>query len=232
MGEQWLAYPVLMEADEKAEYAAVIDINLDDIKEPILALPNDPDASALLSEVQGDTIDEVFIGSCMTNIGHFRAAGKLLAKVTESIPTRLWIAPPTKMDKAQLIEEGYYSIYGSVGARVEMPGYSLCMGNQARVAPKSTVVSTSTRNFPNRLGQGANVYLASAELAAVAAILGRLPTADEYRTFMADIDATADDTYRYLNFDQLPEFVERGKSVEISEEVMENAKKSYNAFIS
>lgn len=217
--EQWLANPVLMEADKKAEYAAVIDINLDDIKEPILALPNDPDASALLSEVQGNTIDEVFIGSCMTNIGHFRAAGKLLDKVTEPIPTRLWIAPPTKMDKAQLIEEGYYSIFGSVGARVEMPGCSLCMGNQARVAPKSTVVSTSTRNFPNRLGKDANVYLSSAELAAVTSILGRLPSPEEYRNYMAGIDGFSDDTYRYLNFHHLPQFLKSASVVEISEEM-------------
>lgn len=223
--EEWLANPVLLEADPKAEYASIIDINLDDIKEPILALPNDPDASAKLSEVQGNKIDEVFIGSCMTNIGHFRAAGKLLQKVKEPIPTRLWVAPPTKMDEAQLIDEGYYSIFGSAGARTEMPGCSLCMGNQARVAPKSTVVSTSTRNFPNRLGQGANVYLASAELAAVASILGRLPTVEEYHKYMATVDATASDTYRYLNFDQLPNFVNSASSVEISAEMKAAAHK-------
>ena len=223
--EEWLDNPVLMEADKDAEYAAVIDINLEDIKEPILALPNDPDASALLSEVAGDKIDEVFIGSCMTNIGHFRAAGKLLDKVSEPIPTRLWVAPPTKMDEAQLTEEGYYSIFGSAGARTEMPGCSLCMGNQARVAPGCTVVSTSTRNFPNRLGQGANVYLASAELAAVASILGRLPTPDEYLKYMNQVDATAADTYRYLNFDQLPDFVNKASSVEISDEMKAAAHK-------
>ena len=211
--EEWLANPVLMEADKDAEYAAVIDINLDDIKEPILALPNDPDASALLSEVAGDKIDEVFIGSCMTNIGHFRAAGKLLDKVSEPIPTRLWVAPPTKMDEAQLTEEGYYSIFGSAGARTEMPGCSLCMGNQARVAPGCTVVSTSTRNFPNRLGQGSNVYLASAELAAVSSIMGRLPTPEEYLKYMDQVDATAADTYRYLNFDQLPNYLASAKNV-------------------
>merc|ERR1711862_300391 len=177
------------------------------------------------SEVQGNTIDEVFIGSCMTNIGHFRAAGKLLDKVTEPIPTRLWIAPPTKMDEAQLTQEGYYSIFGSAGARMEMPGCSLCMGNQARVAPKSTVVSTSTRNFPNRLGQGANVYLASAELAAVASIEGKLPTVDEYLKYMESVDASAADTYRYLNFDELPEFVKSADSVEISDEMKSAAKK-------
>jgi aconitate hydratase 2/2-methylisocitrate dehydratase len=223
--EEWLSNPVLMEADPKAEYAATIDINLDDIKEPILALPNDPDASALLSEVQGDKIDEVFIGSCMTNIGHFRAAGKLLDKVTEPIPTRLWVAPPTKMDEAQLTEEGYYSIFGSAGARTEMPGCSLCMGNQARVAPGCTVVSTSTRNFPNRLGQGSNVYLASAELAAVSSIMGKLPTPEEYLQYMSQVDGSAADTYRYLNFDELPDFVSSADSVEISEEMKSAAHK-------
>uniref|UniRef100_A0A7S3L3B4 Aconitate hydratase B n=1 Tax=Amphora coffeiformis TaxID=265554 RepID=A0A7S3L3B4_9STRA len=217
--EEWLANPVLMERDEKAEYAAVIDIDLNELKEPVLALPNDPDASALLSEVAGQKIDEVFIGSCMTNIGHFRAAGKLLAKQKEPIPTRLWVAPPTKMDEAQLMEEGYYNIFGASGARTEMPGCSLCMGNQARVAPKSTVVSTSTRNFPNRLGQGANVYLASAELAAVASIEGKLPTVEEYLKYMDDINATAADTYRYLNFHELPDFVKSASTVEISEEM-------------
>jgi len=217
--EEWLSNPVLMEADPKAEYAAVIDINLDELDEPILALPNDPDASAKLSEVAGSHIDEVFIGSCMTNIGHFRAAGKLLAKESKPIPTKLWVAPPTKMDEAQLVEEGYYSIFGTAGARTEMPGCSLCMGNQARVAPKSTVVSTSTRNFPNRLGQGANVYLASAELAAITAIEGKLPSVERYKEIMKEVDATAADTYRYLNFDQLPEFVNRGDSVELSDEI-------------
>merc|ERR1712187_852365 len=201
----------------------IIDIDLNELKEPVLALPNDPDASALLSDVAGEKIDEVFIGSCMTNIGHFRAAGKLLDKVTEPIPTRLWIAPPTKMDKAQLIEEGYYSIFGSVGARVEIPGCSLCMGNQARVAPKSTVVSTSTRNFPNRLGKDANVYLASAELAAVTSILGRLPSPEEYRNYMAGIDTVSEDTYRYLNFHQLPQFVKSASVVEINEDMKVSA---------
>jgi aconitate hydratase 2/2-methylisocitrate dehydratase len=223
--EEWLANPVLMEADAKAEYAAVIDIDLNDLKEPVLALPNDPDASALLSEVQGAKIDEVFIGSCMTNIGHFRAAGKLLQNLEKPIPTRLWIAPPTKMDEAQLVQEGYYSIFGVAGARTEMPGCSLCMGNQARVAPKSTVVSTSTRNFPNRLGQGANVYLASAELAAVASIEGELPSVETYLKYMEQVNTTADDTYRYLNFDELPDFVEKADTVEISAEMKEAAKK-------
>lgn len=225
--EEWLANPVLMEADPKADYHTVIDIDLNNITEPILALPNDPDASATLSQVAGSKIDEVFIGSCMTNIGHFRAAGKLLDKNKSSqpLPTRLWIAPPTKMDEAQLVEEGYYSIFGVSGARTEMPGCSLCMGNQARVAPGSTVVSTSTRNFPNRLGQGANVYLASAELAAIASIEGELPSVETYQKYMAQVNATAADTYRYLNFDQLPDFTKAADSVEISEEMRAAAKK-------
>ena len=192
--EEWLANPLLIEADDDSEYAAVIDIDMDDIKEPILALPNDPDASALLSEVAGEKIDEVFIGSCMTNIEHFRTAGKLLAdRETVTLPTRLWVAPPTKMDAMQLRDEGYYSTFGTAGARLEIPGCSLCMGNQARVRPGSTVVSTSTRNFPNRLGQGANVYLASAELAAVTSIEGRLPSVEEYMKYMAKNESTATD---------------------------------------
>lgn len=225
--EDWLAKPHLMEADDNAEYAQVIEINMDDITEPILSLPNDPDASALLSEVAGSKIDEVFIGSCMTNIGHFRAAGKLLAdRNTASLPTKLWVAPPTKMDAAQLTAEGYYSTFGTAGARMEMPGCSLCMGNQARVEPGCSVVSTSTRNFPNRLGQGSNVYLASAELAAVASIEGKLPSVDEYMKYMEKFDeATAADAYRYLNFDELPEFVEASDKVEISDEMKEAAKK-------
>ncbi|MGC6341596.1 bifunctional aconitate hydratase 2/2-methylisocitrate dehydratase [Bisgaard Taxon 45] len=211
--EQWLADPQLMEADPDAEYAAVLEIDLAEINEPILCAPNDPDDARLLSEVQGDNIDEVFIGSCMTNIGHFRAAGKLLAKFKGMIPTRLWIAPPTKMDAALLSEEGYYSIYGKSGARIEIPGCSLCMGNQARVADNATVVSTSTRNFPNRLGQGANVYLASAELAAVSAILGKLPTPEEYLTFAADLQQDRDDTYRYMNFDQINSYTQKADNV-------------------
>jgi aconitate hydratase 2/2-methylisocitrate dehydratase len=217
--EEWLSNPQLLEADSNAQYKEIIEINLNDITEPILALPNDPDACATLSEVAGNKIDEVFIGSCMTNIGHFRAAGKLLDKMKGTVPTRLWIAPPTKMDEAQLTEEGYYSIFGKSGARTEMPGCSLCMGNQARVAAGSTVVSTSTRNFPNRLGEGANVYLASSELAAIASILGRIPTMEEYLKYMAEIDATASDTYRYLNFDQLPDFVKSASNIEISDEI-------------
>ncbi len=211
--EKWLADPQLLEADADAEYAAVIEIDLSEVKEPIVCAPNDPDDARLLSTVQGDKIDEVFIGSCMTNIGHFRAAGKLLDSHKGQLPTRLWVAPPTKMDAAQLTEEGYYSVFGKSGARIEIPGCSLCMGNQARVADGATVVSTSTRNFPNRLGNGANVYLASAELAAVASLLGKLPTPDEYQTFMVQVDKTANDTYRYLNFDRLEQYTEKADGV-------------------
>ena len=211
--EAWLANPEMLEADADAEYAAVIEINLDEIKEPILCVPNDPDDARLLSDVQGDKIDEVFIGSCMTNIGHFRAAGKLLNRFEGGLPTRLWLAPPTKMDAAQLAEEGYYNIYGRTGARTEMPGCSLCMGNQARVAKGSTVVSTSTRNFPNRLGEGARVYLASAELAAVASILGRLPSPEEYQRYVADLDEQQADVYRYLNFDKIPSYAAQADKV-------------------
>ena len=211
--EAWLADPQLMSADADAEYAAVIEIDLDSIKEPILCAPNDPDDARLLSAVAGDQIDEVFIGSCMTNIGHFRAAGKLLDRFKGQLATRLWIAPPTKMDRDQLTEEGYYGIFGRVGARIEIPGCSLCMGNQARVADGAAVVSTSTRNFPNRLGQGANVYLASAELAAVAAILGRIPSVDEYRSYASQLDTLAADVYRYLNFNQIASYTAKADQV-------------------
>ena len=211
--EAWLADPQLMAADVDAEYAAVIEIDLDSIKEPILCAPNDPDDARLLSAVAGDQIDEVFIGSCMTNIGHFRAAGKLLDRFKGQLATRLWIAPPTKMDRDQLTEEGYYGIFGRVGARIEIPGCSLCMGNQARVADGAAVVSTSTRNFPNRLGQGANVYLASAELAAVAAILGRIPNVDEYRSYASQLDTLAADVYRYLNFNQIASYTAKADQV-------------------
>ncbi|MGO2991370.1 MAG: bifunctional aconitate hydratase 2/2-methylisocitrate dehydratase [Halomonadaceae bacterium] len=205
--EAWLANPSLMRADADAEYAEVIEIDLSEIKEPVLCAPNDPDDARLLSDVAGEKIDEVFIGSCMTNIGHFRAAGKLVEKQPAgSLKTRLWLAPPTKMDQHQLTEEGYYGIYGRAGARMEMPGCSLCMGNQARVAAKSTVVSTSTRNFPNRLGDGANVYLASAELAAVAAVEGRLPSVEEYQRYMSEFDAMAGEIYRYMNFHEIEEY--------------------------
>ncbi|USD54328.1 bifunctional aconitate hydratase 2/2-methylisocitrate dehydratase [Vibrio sp. SCSIO 43155] len=211
--EEWLANPELMEADADAEYAHIIEIDLADIHEPILCAPNDPDDARLLSEVQGTQIDEVFIGSCMTNIGHFRAAGKLLEQYGGQLNTRLWVAPPTKMDRDQLTEEGYYGIYGRAGVRIETPGCSLCMGNQARVADKATVMSTSTRNFPNRLGTGANVYLASAELAAVGAILGKIPTKEEYLEYAKQIDATAADTYRYLNFHKMDQYTKKAAEV-------------------
>lgn len=214
--EEWLASPNLLQADADAEYTEVIEINMDEIIEPIVCAPNDPDDARTLSDVAGDGVDEVFIGSCMTNIGHYRAAGKLLERYKGTLPTRMWIAPPTRMDEHQLMEEGYYNIYGGVGARTEMPGCSLCMGNQARVAPNSTVLSTSTRNFPNRLGDGANVYLTSAELAAVGAILGRLPTREEYMEYAGQLDAMASEIYRYMNFDQIAEFqagAEDGKRI-------------------
>ncbi len=215
--EAWLANPVLFEPDADAEYFETIEIDMSEIKEPLLACPNDPDDVKPLSEVAGTPIDEVFVGSCMTNIGHFRAAGKLLEKHKEQLPTKLWMSPPTKMDQSQLTEEGYYGIFGRSGARMEMPGCSLCMGNQARVADNATVVSTSTRNFPNRLGNGANVFLASAELAAVCSILGKIPTMDEYMQYAQTIDATANDTYRYLNFDQLDSYRKKAESVELSD---------------
>jgi aconitate hydratase 2/2-methylisocitrate dehydratase len=221
--EEWLANPTLMRADKDAEYTAVIEIDLADVKEPIVCAPNDPDDARLLSEVAGDKVDEVFIGSCMTNIGHFRAAGKLLEQHKGTIATRLWIVPPTRMDEHLLMEEGYYNIFGAAGARTEMPGCSLCMGNQARVAANSTVLSTSTRNFPNRLGDGANVYLTSAELASVGAILGRLPTQAEYMEYAKNLDSMSADIYRYMNFDQIVAFqklAEDGKRIaalEISE---------------
>jgi aconitate hydratase 2/2-methylisocitrate dehydratase len=215
--EAWLADPKLMKADADAEYAAVIEIDLADVKEPVLCAPNDPDDARLLSQVAGQKIDEVFIGSCMTNIGHFRAAGKLLEKNKGVLPTRLWLAPPTKMDAFQLTEEGYYGIYGKAGARMEMPGCSLCMGNQARVAAKSTVVSTSTRNFPNRLGDGADVYLASAELASVASILGRLPTVEEYMGYAAEINSMASDIYRYMNFNEIESYQKAAASIPVAQ---------------
>ena len=211
--EAWLADPSLMSADSDAEYAHIIEIDLADIKEPIVCCPNDPDDAKLLSDVAGEQIDEVFIGSCMTNIGHFRAAGKLLEQHGAALSTKMWVTPPTKMDRDQLTAEGYYSIYASAGVRIETPGCSLCMGNQARVADKSTVLSTSTRNFPNRLGNGANVFLTSAELAAVGAILGKLPTPAEYFEYAGKIDATAADTYRYLNFDQMESYVKKADTV-------------------
>jgi aconitate hydratase 2/2-methylisocitrate dehydratase len=206
--EKWLADPQLLEPDADAEYAEIIEINLNEITEPLLACPNDPDDIKPLSAVAGAHIDEVFIGSCMTNIGHYRAAGKVLEQAGTTVPTRLWIAPPTRMDEHQLTEEGYYSIFGKSGARTEMPGCSLCMGNQARVADGASVVSTSTRNFPNRLGKDAQVYLASAELSAVAAILGHIPTVEEYMEHVKGLSPLADEVYRYLNFHEIAEYKE------------------------
>ena len=206
--EAWLANPQLLEGDADADYAAVIEIDLADIKEPILCAPNDPDDARLLSDVQNTKIDEVFIGSCMTNIGHFRAAS-LLLKGKKDIPTRLWVAPPTKMDAAELTKEGHYSTLGGAGARMEMPGCSLCMGNQAQVHEGATVVSTSTRNFPNRLGKNTNVFLSSAELASVASKLARLPSVEEYMAEMGVINDAKDEVYRYMNFDQIEEYAER-----------------------
>ncbi len=210
--EAWLAHPTLLEADADAEYAHVIEIDLAEIKEPILCCPNDPDDAKFLSEVAGTKIDEAFIGSCMTNIGHFRAASKLL-EGKRDIPVKLWVAPPTKMDAAELTKEGHYANFGSAGARTEMPGCSLCMGNQAQVKEGATVVSTSTRNFPNRLGKNTNVFLASAELAAIASKLGRLPTVAEYHADMGVINADGAKVYRYMNFDKIEEYAEAAKEV-------------------
>jgi aconitate hydratase 2/2-methylisocitrate dehydratase len=210
--EAWLANPSLLEADKDAEYAEVIEIDLDQLKEPVLCCPNDPDDAKLLSDVAGTKIDEVFIGSCMTNIGHFRAASKLL-EGKRDIPVKLWLAPPTKMDAQQLTQEGHYGVFGAAGARTEMPGCSLCMGNQAQVKEGATVVSTSTRNFPNRLGKNTNVYLASAELAAVASKIGRIPTVAEYQADMAGLNKDSSKVYQYLNFDQIADYAEVAKGV-------------------
>ncbi len=212
--EDWIANGTLLAADRDAEYAAVIEIDIADVTEPLLACPNDPDDVKQLSAVAGDKIDEVFVGSCMTNIGHFRAAGKVLDGKSD-IPTRLWIAPPTKMDAMILNEEGYYSILGKSGARMEMPGCSLCMGNQAQIKKGSTAVSTSTRNFPNRLGVDTRVYLSSAELAAVTALMGKIPTMAEYLAQVQVVNAKAADVYRYMNFDQIKEFSEVADTVTV-----------------
>ena len=212
--EEWIANPELLEPDEDAEYAEIIEINLNDITEPLLACPNDPDDIKPLSAVAETSIDEVFIGSCMTNIGHFRAAGHLLKKYNGT-KARLWVVPPTKMDEKQLMEEGIYNVFGTSGARTELPGCSLCMGNQARVLANSTVVSTSTRNFPNRLGDGADVFLASAELAAISSVLGKLPSPEEYLKYMEEINPLADDIYRYLNFNEIEQYVESADAAEI-----------------
>ena len=216
--EAWLANPVLLEADADADYAAVIEINLDEITEPILACPNDPDNVKLLSEEAGKPIDEVFIGSCMTNIGHYRAAANVLEGQGQNA-ARLWVCPPTRMDEEKLKEEGYYATFEAAGSRMEMPGCSLCMGNQARVEDNTTVFSTSTRNFNNRLGNGAQVYLGSAELAAVCAQLGRIPSKTEYLTIAAEkIDPYGAELYRYLNFDQIEGFEDQGRVVSAEEE--------------
>ena len=212
--EEWIANPELLEPDENAEYAEIIEINLNEITEPLLACPNDPDDIKPLSEVAETKIDEVFIGSCMTNIGHFRAAGHLLKKYNGT-KARLWVVPPTKMDEKQLMEEGIYNVFGTSGARTEVPGCSLCMGNQARVLANSTVVSTSTRNFPNRLGDGADVFLASAELAAIASIIGKLPSPKEYQKYMEEINPLADDIYRYLNFNEIDKYVDSANNADI-----------------
>jgi aconitate hydratase 2/2-methylisocitrate dehydratase len=214
--EDWLASPQLMSADADAEYAHIIEIDMSEIKEPIVCCPNDPDDAKLLSDVAGTKIDEVFIGSCMTNIGHFRAAGKLLEQNKDALKTRLWMAPPTKMDQAQLMEEGYYNIYGKAGVRTEMPGCSLCMGNQARVNAGATVLSTSTRNFPNRLGDGANVFLTSAELAAVGAVMGKLPTVAEYMQYAQNLNSMSGEIYRYLNFDKIDSYTEKAADAVIN----------------
>jgi aconitate hydratase 2/2-methylisocitrate dehydratase len=215
--EEWLANPQLMEADPDAEYADIIEIDLNEIKEPIVAAPNDPDNVKLMSECAGDKIDEVFIGSCMTNIGHYRAAAKVL-EGAGPVKVRLWICPPTRMDEKQLREEGVYGTFAAAGARTEMPGCSLCMGNQARVADNATVFSTSTRNFNNRMGKGAGVYLGSAELAAVCALLGRIPTVDEYTEIVAKkLNPFAGDLYRYLNFDQIAGFEDEGRVIPLEE---------------
>ncbi|MBK7613954.1 MAG: bifunctional aconitate hydratase 2/2-methylisocitrate dehydratase [Burkholderiales bacterium] len=210
--EAWLANPSLLEADKDAEYAAVIEINLNELTEPVLCCPNDPDDAKLLSEVAGAKIDEVFIGSCMTNIGHFRAASKLL-EGKRDIPVKLWLAPPTKMDASELTKEGHYAVFGAAGARTEMPGCSLCMGNQAQVREGATVVSTSTRNFPNRLGKNTFVYLASAELAAIASKIGRIPTVAEYQADMVGLNKDSSKVYQYMNFDQIEEYAETAKTV-------------------
>ena len=208
--QEWLDNPELMQPDAKAEYKAIIEINLDDVTEPILACPNDPDDVATLSEILADEkrpkqIDEVFVGSCMTNIGHYRALGEVL-KGEGAVPTRLWVAPPTKMDERQLTEEGYYAIFGASGARTETPGCSLCMGNQARVKDKAVVFSTSTRNFNNRMGKEAKVYLGSAELAAVCALKGNLPTPEQYHEVVKKIDGKEDEIYQYLNFNLIKDY--------------------------
>ncbi|MFZ9136678.1 MAG: bifunctional aconitate hydratase 2/2-methylisocitrate dehydratase [Hylemonella sp.] len=212
--QAWLAKPELLKADKDAEYAAVVEIDLNEITEPIVCCPNDPDDAKTLSDVAGASIDEVFIGSCMTNIGHFRAASKLL-EGKRDIPVKLWLAPPTKMDQQQLSEEGHYGVFGQAGARMEMPGCSLCMGNQAQVKEGATVMSTSTRNFPNRLGKNTNVYLGSAELAAICSKLGRIPNREEYLADMGVLKTNGDKIYKYMNFDQIEQYQDTAREVAV-----------------
>ena len=212
--EEWVLNPKLLKPDNDAKYAEIIEIDLNKITEPLLACPNDPDDIKPLSEVENTPIQEVFIGSCMTNIGHFRAASMLLKKYNQT-KARLWVVPPTKMDEEQLIEEGEYQIFKDLGARTELPGCSLCMGNQPRVIANSTVISTSTRNFPNRMGDGADVFLASAELSAIASILGKIPTVEEYHQYMNDINPFSENIYRYLNFNEIDTYVVSANSAEI-----------------
>ena len=215
--EEWLANPELMSGDADAEYADTVVVNLDEIKEPIVAAPNDPDNVKLMSECAGDPVDEVFIGSCMTNIGHYRAAAKIL-EGAGTVKGRLWVCPPTRMDEQQLRNEGVYGIFAAAGARTEMPGCSLCMGNQARVEDGATVFSTSTRNFNNRMGKGAQVYLGSAELAAVCALLGKIPTVEEYMAIVKEKIAPFEgDLYRYLNFNEIDGFEDEGRTVAIED---------------
>jgi len=213
--QAWLDKPELLAPDADAEYAAVIEIDLADIHEPIVACPNDPDDVKTLADVAGAKIDDVFVGSCMTNIGHFRAASKVLEGKSD-IPVRLWIAPPTKMDQQVLTTEGHYGTLGRTGARMEMPGCSLCMGNQAQIRKGATVMSTSTRNFPNRLGIETNVYLGSAELASVCSLLGRIPTREEYMQHTGVLDANSADIYRYMNFDKIEEFSSVADTVKVA----------------
>ncbi|GIS46943.1 MAG: hypothetical protein Ct9H90mP19_1800 [Gammaproteobacteria bacterium] len=212
--EEWIKNPVLMEADSDAEYAAIIDIPLDEVTEPLLCCPNDPDDVKPLSEIAGNVVDETFIGSCMTNIGHFRAAGKLLEKYGKS-KTRLWVVPPTRMDEHQLTEEGYYEIFNNSEARVEIPGCSLCMGNQARAADNSVMVSTSTRNFPNRMGDGTDVYLASSEVTAITSLLGKIPTLEEYNEYMVDLNSMSEEVFRFMNFNEIENYLEKVRNMDI-----------------
>ena len=212
--EEWIENPILMEADNDAEYAAVIDIPLDEVTEPLLCCPNDPDDVKPLSKVAGNKVDETFIGSCMTNIGHFRAAGKLLDKYGKS-KTRLWVVPPTRMDEHQLTKEGYYEIFNNSEARVEIPGCSLCMGNQARAADNSVMVSTSTRNFPNRMGDGTDVYLASSEVTAITSLLGRIPNLQEYNEYMTDLNTMSEEVFRFMNFNEIENYLEKVREMDI-----------------